>query len=231
MNSKRFKLFLICIFALSIVRATAQNYNKDEYKAEIGAIGGINYYIGDANQQLFKYNQPTFGGLFRYRFDKRLALRTELTMATVAAAGIKSNMVFAGDICGEFNFFDLEQNPYKKYSKTYSPYIFGGLTLMTDVYDQQALPVAGIAFGVGLKVKLNKRLNLNIQWSNRQMFADNLEGTSKSGTTSDPLNNYQGLNGSNILNNDLLSSFTVGITWDFWKKQCDCMNTNYKKRR
>jgi hypothetical protein len=41
------------------------------------------------------------------------------------------------------------------------------------------------------------------------------------------LNNKSGINGTNIFNNDLLSTLTFGISFDFWKKQCECKMYQY----
>jgi hypothetical protein len=226
MKLKLIRLFILGIFGLISFQLLAQ----DEYKAEIGIEGGESYYLGEANSQPFSNMRTAYGGFFRYRLAQRLALRAELTSATVAGQGIKDNLVYAGDICGEFNFFDLEKNQYKQFSKTFSPYIFAGVGMMTDVYKGQSLPEMSLPFGIGLKVKLGDRWNLNVQWSNRLLLADNLEGTTKP-LIPDPFNNSNSLNGSNILNNDLLSTFTVGISFDIWKKHCDCENSSVLKDR
>jgi hypothetical protein len=39
-------------------------------------------------------------------------------------------------------------------------------------------------------------------------------------------NNPNNLNGTNVFNNDLLSTITIGISYDIWKKKCDCLNNN-----
>jgi len=72
-------------------------------------------------------------------------------------------------------------------------------------------------FGLGMKLKLGNRLNLNLQWSNRLLLADNIEGVAK-------YNNINNLNGLNIFNNDFISSLTIGVSFDIWKKECNCMN-------
>jgi hypothetical protein len=197
----------------------------DEYKAEIGINGGGSFYLGEANNQLFNYTRPAFSGYVRYLFSPRIALRAELSSAIVAGSAIKDNQIYIGDLCGEFNFFDLEQNPYKRYSKTFSPYIFAGLGMITDVYAGQNLPEACLPFGIGMKFKLANRWNFNIQWVNRLLLADNLEGDSAPGVSTH-YNNPNNLNGTNILNNDFLSTITIGISYDFWKKQCKCLNSN-----
>lgn len=221
-------IILISSALLLIVTAVdAQQLVRDEYRAEVGLAAGVGNYLGEANVSPLKYFQPVVGGIFRYKVNQRVAFRAELSTASISGDGIAKNNVYIGDLCGEFNFFDLEQNPYKRFSKTYSPYIFTGVCLMTDVYNSQILPVAGIPFGVGLKVKIASRLNLNIQWTTRLMFVDNLEGTTSPGV-SDIYNNYKQLNGSNIFNNDMISAFTVGITLDIWKKACSCLNSGYR---
>lgn len=227
MTVKSIKIFISSALLLMAPVVDAQQLVRDEYRAEIGVTGGVGNYLGEANASLLKYFQPVVGGIFRYKVNQRIAFRAELTTTNVAGDGITKNNIYTGDLCGEFNFFDLEQNPFKRFSKTYSPYIFTGLCLMTDVYHAQTLPVAGIPFGMGLKVKIASRLNLNIQWTSRLMLVDNLEGTTSPGIT-DIYNNNKQLNGSNIFNNDMTSAFTVGITLDIWKRACNCLNSSYR---
>ncbi|NDP22556.1 MAG: outer membrane beta-barrel protein [Paludibacter sp.] len=223
---KQIRLLFICILCLSAVIGTAQVIEKDEYKAEIGVIGGGSFYIGDANSLLFNNLQVTYGGFFRYNFNPRFALKAELISTNVPKLPNSNNKsINVGDITAEFNFFDLEINPYKRFSKTFSPYIFTGVSLFTGMYFGQALPEIGIPFGVGIKLKLKKRLNLNIQWSNKLLLADNLEVYSNI-SVSEKYNNPYNLNGSNVFNNDLLSTVTIGFSYDIWKKKCDCLNNN-----
>jgi hypothetical protein len=220
MNLKLIRFFLLCVLALICAQLSAQKPEKDEYQGEIGVMGGGNFYIGETNSQLFNYTRVAYGGFFRYKTNPRLALRADLTRVTVAGAGNVNNPVNIGDICGEFNFFDLEKNPYKRYSKAFSPFIFAGASILTDVYQSQTTPELGLVFGVGVKLKLKNRWNLNAQWSNRLLLTDKLEGYN------DLYNNPFKLNGSNIFNNDFLSTFTVGVSYDIWKKPCDCLKSN-----
>lgn len=239
MKSTLIRLLLITTFSL-VARA---GFSQNEYYAEIGLSGGGAYYLGDVNNQLFYNLQPSFGGYLRYNIDARLAIRAELNSSTIAGnfsnngTTIKlNNTVNSLDFCGEFNFFELEQNPYKRYSKTFSPYIFLGIGGMTDLYAGQMIPEISIPFGLGMKLKLANRWNLNVQWSNKLLIpvfklndkvntvvpiyhSDYMEGLAE-------LNDPNGLNGSNLFTNDLLSTFTVGISFDFWKKECKCMNSN-----
>jgi len=217
---KLIRFFILSVFAFVYIPLFAQ----DEYHAEIGINGGGSYYLGDANSQLFKNTQLAYSGFFRYCFDARLAAKVELTNTTVSGNGFK-NQILATDVCGEFNFFDLEKNEYKLFSKTFSPYIMGGFGGVA----YSGSFAMSIPFGIGMKVKLGNRLNFNAQWASRLVLADNLEGLQA-------LNNPKGLNGTNIFNNDIVSTFTVGISIDIWRKRCDCenssvINDNHKFRK
>ncbi len=189
------------------------------YRLEIGPMGGISSYMGEANKAFYSNAAPTYGGLIRYRFDTRFAARAEYnhTKAIGKNSGAKfENPVHVMDVAGEFNFFDLEKSKYSRFSKTFTPYIFIGIGGM--LYDYEGGMSFGMSFpfGLGFKFMLVNRVNLNIQLSNRLLFKDNLEGISL-------YSNPYGLNGSNFLNNDFLSSLTIGITLDLWSRKCDCI--------
>ena len=215
---------------------------QDVYRAEIGLTGGGAYYLGDANNVPFRNTQFNYGGFLRYKFSPRIALRAEINSTKIAgeypdanninnSIPFENSTIYAADLCGEFNFFDFEQSKNNRLSKLFSPYIFAGLGVMSDMYAGQTFPEASTTFGIGFKLKLVKRWNLNIQWSNRLLlFSDQIEGV-------DVLNNPTGLNGTNIFNNDMLSTLTIGVSYDIWKKTCDCNNSatsvdkhKYKKR-
>lgn len=230
MKLKLISLFILGVFAFFSPRISAQVTTLDEYKLEIGASGGLSYYIGDANQQLFSNMNVSYGGFLRYLVNQRIAFRAELNSTNISGNYLElnaskpfSNGVLSADLCAEFNFFDLEQNPYKRLSKIFSPYIFAGggvMSYLADMTNNSSRKIsASIPFGVGMKVKLGNRWNLNLQWSNTLLLSDNLEGILL-------LDNPNKLNGTNIFNNDLLSTLTVGISFDFWKKQCKCLNYN-----
>ena len=231
MNLKKIRFIGLSFLCMFVAEASAQTV----YKAEIGIAAGGAYYLGDANNQLFKNIQPAFGGFFRYKFSPRLALKVELYSTSIkgdfVADSVHYNLnksVNSADIVGEFNFFDFEKNKNNRLSKLFSPYIFAGIGGMTGMYTGQKIPILGIPFGVGMKFKLADRWNLHAQWSNKLLFADNLEQNTDP-TISTPLNNSGNLNGSNIFNNDLISTVTVGISFDFWEQKCDCKNGESKK--
>ncbi len=210
---------------------------EDPYKAEFGANIGMNIYAGDVNAiadlNLFSKNmanlQPDLGLTFRYRFNKRLALKFGYDYSKVGgmyhyrdgnnAFQVKlNNPLHLVDLVGEFNFFDLENNPYKRFSKKYSPFIFAGAgsVWMPQYQNSPNQNVAFLAsFGFGVKAKIAERINLNLQFANKWLLGDGLEGKSQFDNPFPPTH----LNG---MNNDLLSGISIGITYDFWMKNCDC---------
>ena len=237
MKMKLIRLFILFGFGLISNQLSAQILEPNEYRAEIGVAGGGSFYLGDANTVLFNNTQVAYGAFFRYRFNTRMALKAEFTSTKIKGkfnylnkSDSINNAVSTFDLTGEFNFFDLEKNEYKRFSKIFSPYIFAGVGMMNYLYIGTTNLKPSIPFGLGMKVKIGKRWNLNAQWTTRLLLADNLEGI-------DVLNDPNKFNGNNPFNNDILSTFTVGISFDIWKKKCDCEdsavkkdNHNYKKR-
>lgn len=220
------KFRLIGLLVLCCIIFNNSNINSQEnYRAEIGVNGGGSFYLGDANNALFKNMEPTFGLIYRHKLNPRIAghiswNKTSVAVDTTSVNGISGkfkNPVNAIDFCGEFNFFDLEKKEYKPFSKTFSPFIFAGIggMLYSSETTQTFKERISIPFGVGFKMMLGERFNLNLMWSNRLSLSDKLEGK-------DSLNDPAKLNGTNIFNNDLLSTISVGLTFNIFKEKCDC---------
>lgn len=219
MSLKIIRITVTAIFLAIFSSAFAQ----DDYRSEIGVLGGSSFYVGDANNRFFANSQLGYGFIFRSKIDTRLAWSATWTKTTVMGSTF-TNPVDAIDLCGEFNYFDYENKIYRPNSKKKSLYLFAGLGFMTSKSGAPAFSIS-LPIGLGYKIMLGKRFNLNLIWSNRLLLTDNLEGdkTKGAGTLNDP----DGLNGSNIFNNDVLSSFSVGLTYNIWKKECKCMKLNY----
>lgn len=219
-----FKLIRYAITGFLLLGAGLMNAQEDTYFAEIGVHGGSSYYLGDANNVLFKNAQLSYGLIYRQKFNPRLAAHLSWNSATVAGKGSIDNVnnisfnnrVNAFDLAGEFNFFSYERKEYLPFSKTFTPFIFAGVGGALG----NSVATMSLPFGVGFKMMLGDRLNLNIMWSNRLMFNDNLEGKAD-------FNDHAELNGTNIFNNDMLSTLSVGITLNIWKKKCDCSSESF----
>lgn len=201
--------YAICGFLLLLVGHVKA---QDTYLAEIGVHGGPSYYLGDANSVLFKNSQLSYGLIYRQKINPRLAAHLNWNHTTVAGNGF-NNQVNTLDLGGEFNFFSYERKEYLPFSKTFTPFVFAGVGgVLGDSIGTISLP-----FGLGFKMMIGDRLNLNVMWTHRLLFSDDLEGVDK-------FNNPTKLN---IFNNDILSTLSIGITFNIWKKKCDCSNVSF----
>ncbi len=236
-------VLLSFIFWILFLPIWGQN---DPYRAEIGLQTGLNLYSGDVNSisdlglygKNLKNQNADFGVMLRYRFNKRLALRLGYDYtkvkgnflyrnATETFTATLNNPVHLADLWGEFNFFDLENNPHKRFSKRYSPYIFIGVGVgFTPKYKSETSGYAmfSIPMGVGFKWKMADKLNFNVQYVQRRFFGDFLEGQKQ---YDDPIPKTE----ANPLNYDMLSGFSIGISYDFWMRDCDCHGVTFDKRR
>ncbi len=219
---KLIRITFAAVFVFTVFSAKAQN----EYRSEIGILGGGAYYLGDANSRLFANNQKAFGLIYRQKIDTRIAISGTWQNTSVAGAGAGvtfDNPVNAFDLCAEFNFFDYDDKIYKPNSRKQTVFVYAGIGGMlfpyTNVSGTKNTFMFSYPVGLGYKVMLGERFHLNVIWAHRLLLTDKMEGQYQ-------LNNANNLNGSNILNNDVLSTFSVGLTYNIWKKSCKCLQTN-----
>lgn len=204
------------------------------YHCEAGLQAGLGYYVGDLTHHIFQNPLDVYGGQFRYKFDKRWALqvkaqRQRISFRENGTTGVLYyNPMWHIDVTAEFNFFRFGQRQYDDRVKPVTPYIFIGVG--TSLYNKQATPTksstyplmkevnvgAYIPFGIGVKWKFADRWQLQAAWQHQIFFMDNIEGLPSA-------DNTHKLNGSNILNNDLTSSLTVGIVFEFAKEKKICL--------
>lgn len=207
MKIKLIRKLVLCLIAFITIPVVAQS----DYLAEIGVNGGTSYYLGDANSVMFQNQKLNYGIIYRYNFNERFSAHAEWNNSKIIVPQLTDTItVTMLDFCGEFNFFDIVKKQYKPQSKSFSPYIFTGISAAYNTNDF----ILGIPFGIGLKYKLGTRLTFNTKWAHRILFRDKI----------DRIDNPALLNGTNIFNNDILSTLTIGISYNFWKKPCDCQN-------
>ncbi len=237
----------LLLLGFTFILFTSLSFGQgDPYRAEVGFQVGSNIYHGNVNtiadlEHIAKNlgNQTLdIGTTFRYRVNKRIALRAGYDYSKVKGSyrykdsediysAQLNNPIHMMDIWGEFNFFDLENNPYRPFSKKYSPYIFagiGGMILPKYELQQGGNFTSSIPFGIGFKLKFAERLNLNLRLTNRLMLADGMEGLKE-------FDNPPPITQSNFMNNDLLSGITFGITYDFWVNDCGCIESTFGRNK
>lgn len=219
------------IFWIGLLSVTQMAYSQDfEHTIELGPVAGTSFYLGDANQKLFAYNRTLIGGLIRYPLNNRIALKSELAFSGIKGysdvyqVGFNHNYWF-GTVQGEFNFFPYELSDYSLESSNVTPYILGGIgfiacskqqknaTILSDPISPARAVV--LSCGVGGKMKLNNRIDLNIEWTINKALSDRLEGVAE-------LNNPYSLNQNMTFNNDFYSTLTIAITFAIYTQKCEC---------
>lgn len=210
------RVFCSVILLLSVINAFGQ---EEEYQAEIGASAGGSYYLGDANVRPFVGVEPSFGLIYRQKLTPRygMSLQWDRTVVSGSEPGLEfNNPVNVLNLCAEYNFFDHEDKIYKPNSRKRTFYIFSGIGSMLYSSESQQRVSFSIPVGIGYKIMLGQRFNLNLIWTHTLLLADDIEGRTE-------YNNFYNLNGSNIFNNDWVSTFKVALTVNIWKKDCNCL--------
>jgi hypothetical protein len=103
-----FKLIRYAITGFLLLGAGLMNAQEDTYFAEIGVHGGSSYYLGDANNVLFKNAQLSYGLIYRQKFNPRLAAHLSWNSTAVAGKGIVDTLN------NRVNAFDLAEKPATK---------------------------------------------------------------------------------------------------------------------
>jgi hypothetical protein len=215
------------VFVFAFLLFVGQFVYAQEFKhtIEIGPTIGSSFYLGDANNTWMKNSQPAFGGVIRYPLDTRFAVSVEALTSNIAGQYTKENSLensfknsyFYTSAQVEFNFFSYDRYDLTLESSTISPYILGGIGIVT--YSSATEVLKG---GVGVKFKLSNRLDLNCQWTMNKTFADNLEGVGQL------LNDPNKLNKSAFLNNDYFSVLSISLTIALNTQSCNCITDKLK---
>lgn len=215
---------ILIISTISLVSGTHEMFSQKNYLAEIGLHGGASP-VWNRNSDSWTYDMGAMTGLLlRYKTNDRIneQLNFEISSANFkGVAGRRSSIEFNHI----FNMLEYGKLDYKLYSKNYSPYLFTGLGAAffssQNVNPESAL---FLPLGIGMKVKMKNRLNFNIQFTHRFFLSSQKE------TTEYPDYNFI-RNNTNILNNSQISSFSIGLAYDFWEKPCDCMKVSNKNKK
>ena len=228
------RINVIVLLCLSSFRLAAQE--NTEYLYEVGGMVGGAFYMGDANKTTFFKNvNPAVETLFRYNVNFRVAFKANLSWARVsgtteglenvfpdnAQATFENNVIDLGGQ-GEFNFFPYSDKYKHLNTKRISPYIAAGagLTFAPGFFSPY------VSLGTGVKYKLKNRLNIGAEWSARKLFSDRLDVTGGN----ELLDNPYGIESGLLKNKDLYSMFTIGVSFDFGLRNCNCNNRNLERK-
>lgn len=250
------KLIFGIVLSISISLLVKAEEVKDEfYRLEIGLQGGVSYYAGELAPYAFMSVGETYGIQGRLKIDPRWAVQVKGQRQRVINTLKKENKwglqpgryqvpMWHFDITGEYNFFRLGLNEYDIHMRKLTPFMFLGVGMtvhnmeladMSVVYpkhwvaDDQKLEYAMyIPVGVGLKWKMAERWQLQLAWQHNVyvLNGDGLEGIVDK-TNPDRFNNSYEMNGSNIMNNDVTSTLTLGVVFEFAPKKKICTQCRY----
>ncbi|MGC1390199.1 MAG: DUF6089 family protein [Bacteroidales bacterium] len=218
-------LLLFLIISLSL---------SGQRNSDYGVFAGVSSYIGDINPSRFLYSPMPAGGIFyRYNFNPREALRTNLFIGGLHANDLDFNNAFqqarrasfSGTVGEwalqfEFNFF-----PYSTQGKrwNFTPYFAAGagVAVVHSVFSARVPVVNSAASGVipvipfsfGFKVNLFKNVGLEAEYGFRKTFYDNFDGVKDLVAPSDH---------SWIHNNDWYTFTGIAVTWKIYNKLAGC---------
>ena len=176
---------------------------------EIGVFIGESYYLGELNKIHFTPFNLAASAYYRYNYDDRIGLRTQLSYGKIEgsdatstnefenARGLSFNSsIFELSGMGEFNFFNFSYLSPKSYKIT--PYAFLGIGIFYHHHagifaegTKYKNIQAAIPLGLGLKYGFGK-FGLALEWGIRKTFTDYLDDVSKYYSSSDrTLANFQ----------------------------------------
>lgn len=168
-------------FAISIITTLLLSFTTNAQTFEVGAFGGAAYYLGDLNpKKHFTESDIAYGGVIKYNFNQRLGLGFTITQANIKSDASTYNVDHASvsnlstqinefALMGEINFFPYAINDRKN---KWTPYIFGGGAVFVS---DNTNSLFSVPFGMGLKTSPFKNVGLNLFWSARKTFTDDLD--------------------------------------------------------
>lgn len=188
-------LTIIIILAISFVMPK----KVDAQIVEVGATGGLSYYIGDINPgKHFSQSELGLGGVIRYYNNLRWAFRFQYSNMNLQASdevvGFKKERGLAFNskvndfaMIAEFNFFDYWTGSKQDFI---TPYLFAGISvfhfnschpdgtelqpLMTENVEYSKFSWS-VPFGIGLKYSLTNRIGLTLEWRIHKTFTDYID--------------------------------------------------------
>lgn len=204
---------------------------QEDYRFDFGAGVGMTGYLGDANTANL-YQTPGWDAelFLRYIINPRLSLKTNLYVGGLSGNSEQMTNVFPdgmnykfsttfyelGELF-EFNFFEFGIGERYRKLKRITPYITAGLSATLWTVDKHVYAGFTIPMGIGVKFKVNQRLNLGLEFLMKKVFSDRLDGVQ----LEDPYT----IKSSFAKNTDWYSTLTLTVSYEFSKR---CATCNYK---
>jgi len=192
-------------------------------RSELGIFGGTAYYLGDINPSYhFRSSNVAVGGIYRYNFNSRYALRAGMLFTSLQADDLDARNSYQRNRGANFNTdvvdlslqvefnFQPFQTPKKARTKEFTPYITAGIGYIAPTCTTSSFT---IPMGVGVKYCLGKRWTAALEWSFRKTFTDDL----------DHLDDPSHFNESSLLHNNDWASFAgIIISYKIFPDKSEC---------
>lgn len=204
-----------------------------QYRMEIGAGAGVMGYLGDFNSSITKDLQPMASIVGRYNFDTYKVLKVNVQYGKLKGASVDEDTYYQAyatepyqfdhslvstDITFEYNFWPYGTGRDYRGAQRLTPFVFGGLGatfVSIKKGDKKSAFGMNVPVGLGLKYKVNERLNLGLEWAMHFSTSDDLDGVA------DP---YDIKSSGMFKNTDCYSTLQMTITYSFSAKCRTCHN-------
>lgn len=225
------RITVISIATLYILSEALNLRAQEDYRFEAGGGAGITGYLGDANTSfLFQHPSWNVEAIFRYLANPRWNFKTDVTIGGLSGNSADMTNIFPSgktfkfttvfyelSELAEFNFFSYGIGETYMHLKRFTPYLAGGVGLTAWKTGGETSAAFVIPFGIGIRFKPSKRVNLGMEFLMRKVFTDRLDGKD--------LQDPSGIKSSFIKNTDWYSTVTLTMTYEFSKR---CATCNYK---
>ena len=202
MMSRHRHSLIVCLSALLLCFGTATT--RAQALWEIGAKAGESFYLGDDNRTLFNDLALAVGVYGRYNWNARWASKVQIVYGKVSSPIDKHYLT--GDVQMEFNFFPYGQMNTGLWSRFFTPYICVGVGLNSFDDSRDKMHYAfNVPFGIGVKCKVLRRINVGLEWTMHKMFTDKFD---------DKDNPYDYADKSTFANMDWFSMATLFVGID-----------------
>lgn len=228
-KSVKYLFAVIALFCCSNM-----NGQDDGYMMEIGVAGGGSFYMGDANNSaLFRNTNGMAGVVARYNFNPRWSLKADLVAAGLEGDTREMKSAFPCDdihfsrtvydfgVQLEVGFLGYGKPPlYNCYR--FAPYYTFGIGTTFAPKPLENVIAVNFPVGIGFRYKLAERVNIGMEWTMRFSTTDKIDVTELGNGFSleDPFL----AKGKGMKNKDSYSFTMVFLTFDIFKRPCDCNN-------
>ena len=220
------KLLKILLFVLAALPLGARA--QEDFRFDIGGGIGITGYLGDANTaNLYSHPSWDIELLLRYIANPRWAFKTGFYVGGLSGdSSSMTNVLPSGETykftttfyelgeMAEFNFFNYGMGESYRKLRRFSPYITGGLSATLWTVGGHTSAAFTLPFGIGAKFKINRRLNLGLEFLMKKVFSDKVDGP----MLEDPM----GIKSSFAKNTDWYSTLTLTLSYEFSKRCAVC---------